>query len=259
MMNALGKLLVLIHTGLAFVGLAWAAGLYLSFVDWGWKEPGRSVDLRTGDERKGKNNSPRIASEIDKRQAALNQAAKARDRVVPAIEKNRSAWHLVAQQFPKNHLAYVAELNRLYQGDGPLVIKGVQYKDGDPVLEPALIGAPVLANDIAGLNKSYRAYESELKKILALIKNETDATQKWLSDAQKITAALVTVKDDKGKAISKGLYDLLEDEFEAQRQAKFEKDYLQPNWSRALEEAELFRDRRGILEETLERLKNRKD
>jgi len=259
MMNALGKTLVLIHTVLCLIGLGWAAALYLSFVDWGWKEP-RRVDIRDEKDRKDKKDGPavyRVASEIDKRVATLRQAAKARDLVVPAIAKNHNAWRRAAEQFPKNHLFYAAELARLNGDPNPIDIKNIQYLGGDPVLEPAGLGAPKLTDPVPGINKSYKAYEADLKKVMQEIEVESKGILKWTTDAQKITFAL-TGKDDKGNKVKAGLYELLEREFEEQRQAKYEKDYLQPNWARALEESELFRERREILEETLSRLKKRK-
>lgn len=260
MMNALGKSLVLVHTALCLIGLAWAAALYLSFIDWGWKEP-RRVDLRDEKDKKDKKEKDvplyRVPSEIDKRVATLREAAKARDLVLPSVAKNQNAWRRVADQFPKNHLLFVAELARLNSAPGAIAIKGIQYQGGDPVLEPPNIGAPKFADDIPGVNKSFLAYDAELKKVMADIEKESNETSKWSIKAKEISSAL-TGKNDKGDREKSGLYDLLEREFEAQRQAKLEKDYLIPNWARALEGAELFRERREILEETLTRLKNRK-
>lgn len=264
MMNSLGKSLVLLHTALCLLGLSWAAALYFSFVDWGWKEP-RRVDIRDEKDKKDKKDGPspglyRVASEIDKRGAAVKAAATARDMVLPAVANNQRSWKLKAEQFPQNHLIYFNELVRLNSAADPIDIKAIKYndKDGEPVLDVPGIGAPLFLNVVPGVNKSYQTYANELTKEMDKVKEESKVTQKWLLVGQKVAAALNSEKDVNNKTVRAGLYELLEREFDAQRQAKFEKDYLLPNWSRALEESELFRERRVNLEETLTRLKNRK-
>jgi hypothetical protein len=62
-------------------------------------------------------------------------------------------------------------------------------------------------------------------------------------------------KDDVGKVVKKGLYALVDHEALTQARLRAEKKYLEPQWVGALEEIELFQDRRQRLESTLEQLK----
>ena len=64
-------------------------------------------------------------------------------------------------------------------------------------------------------------------------------------------------KDDTGKPVSNtvGIYGLLEVEKQAQDQARFEKEYLEPIWASAISQAEAFRSRRAGLEVELGRLR----
>jgi hypothetical protein len=85
MMNFFGKFLVLIHALLSVAGMSWAIMIFLQARDLGWKEPYKE-ELEKG--------SVLHASEYDKSQAAVVEAARTRDRIYaqvkPAIESIRA-------------------------------------------------------------------------------------------------------------------------------------------------------------------------
>ena len=64
--NTLGKGLVFLNLLLALLALSCSAGIYLQFVDWGWREPRQELNYQ-------------VASHIDKRLAAYKLAMETRD------------------------------------------------------------------------------------------------------------------------------------------------------------------------------------
>jgi hypothetical protein len=237
-MNRIGKTLVLINTAASFVALAWALGLYFQFTDWGWKEPRSEFGLR-------------VPSEFDKRSAAFKEAVKARDLALPALATGWKGLREAQERFPQNHLYYKQELARLQSATEPIEIKTISRKDGTLVLDTGAkpIGKPALGDKLEGLTKSYDGYLTELKEINEKIDAEVKEVGKWVAKAQEITNALG------GKT---GIYDLLETEKKAQDQARFEKEYLQPIWASARNQAEVLSDRRDSLENALARLRGGK-
>jgi hypothetical protein len=240
MMNRIGKGLVLIHTAISILALSWAAGLFLQFTDWGWKEP--RTDL-----------GQRVPSEYDKRVAAFKEAVKARDLSLPGLVPARVSLRKAEDRFPQNHLDYKKELTRLEKSPDPIDVKYIK-RAGAIVLDVPVIGKPVQEEKVNGIAKSYVSYIADLKKINQDIDIQTKEILDWTNKAQGITF-LLTGKDilDKDVKNYKGIYALLEVEKQAQDQAKFEKEYLQPIWARAIEESDILSDRRGRLQETLDK------
>lgn len=245
-MNKIGKGLVLVHTALSVLGLSWAAGLFLQFIDLGWKEPRKEFD------------NSRIASKYDVSRAAEVQAIKARDLVIFKVKPAQDALLAAMERFSGNHLFYVEELSRLRSSPDAIEVKALKYNDGLVLDTPGkAIGKPVLEEKVEGISKSFESYSAELKKINEDIDKVSKDVRKWTEATKDITFQL-TGKDDAGKVVARGLYSLLEEEKLAQDQALFEKEYLQPIWARAREEATLFMDRRIRLEQTLESFKPQK-
>lgn len=263
-MNFLGKGLVLVHFALSLLALSWAAAIFLGMTDWGWREPLKVYETRR-------------PSEFDKRAAALGLAVKALESTRPELKAAGAARAEAARAFPTNHLFYRDELARLRKKSDkhpePLVVKGPTYKGGDLVLEkplgkPALaadVQVVILAEDVDGkvatkkvqqITKSLESYEADLQALNEVVKKETKETGDWIARLRAITFQL-TGKDDKGMVVKPGLYALIEEEFENHKKARFELEYLQPIWARALEEAELFLERRRRLEITLDGLEKR--
>jgi hypothetical protein len=246
-MNRIGKGLVLLHAAVSLLALAWAAGLFLKFTDWGWKEPRTELGMR-------------IPSEYDKRVAALQEAVKARDVALYGLKTAQASLREAEARFPQNHLFYQQELARLRSATDPIEVKSVK-RAGPIVLDTPgkAIGRPVLEEKVEGIEKSYDSYMADLKKINEACDTEVKETSGWI-EKEKAVTFLLNGKDDAKKDVktTKGIYALLEVEKAAQDQAKFEKDYLQPVWARALEEAELYGSLHARLKKTLEGLRQRK-
>src|SRR5204862_250378 len=97
--------LVFVHTALSLLVLTAAAGIYFQFIDWGWKEARKQVDVR-------------IASEYDKRLAAYNQVALAANLAKSNLPPAQAALAAAQKSFADNHLFYVSELQRLRSEPG---------------------------------------------------------------------------------------------------------------------------------------------
>ena len=134
MMNRIGKGLVLVNTAASLVALAWAAGVFFQFTDWGWKEPRSELGLR-------------IPSEYDKRTATFKEAVKARDMALPALQPAWASLREAEERFPQNHLFYNQELARLRSSTEPIEVKYVSNKAGPIVLDTPgkAIGKPNLS------------------------------------------------------------------------------------------------------------------
>jgi hypothetical protein len=240
MINTIGKTLVLIHVTLSLLALTWAGAILLQFVDWGWQKPRLDV-------------SERVASELDKRIAAVEEAKKARDRVLPALKRSQDALFAAQDRYAVNHLFYRDELNRLEKNPNALVVKEVKFTEGVAVPEPARIGTPVLDQVVPGIDKSLVKYLEDLRKIRKDIDALVADHRNWTDQSKLITLQLNGM-DEKGNKVKVGLYDLLENEAQTQARIRFEKDYIQPQWADSLEQAQQFSDRRAQLEENLKRL-----
>src|SRR4051794_16614232 len=151
-MNRIGKGLVLLRAAISILALSWAAGLFLQFTDWGWKEPRTDLGLR-------------IPSEYDKRVAAFKEAVKARDLAMPAMQPARARLREAEERFGPNHLFYVQELARLRSSPDPIEVRYVK-RAGPIVLDTPdkPIGRPVLEEKVEGIAKSFDAYRADLKK-----------------------------------------------------------------------------------------------
>jgi hypothetical protein len=237
-MNRIGKGLVFANTVASLVALAWAAGLFLQFTDWGWKEPRTELGLR-------------VPSEYDKRTATFKEAVKARDMAVPALAPAWSSLRAAEERFPENHLFYNQELARLRSSTEPIEVKAVAKKTGPIILDTPgkPIGKPVLDEKIDAITKSYDSYRADLREVNEKIDKEVSEIGDWTAKAQKITAQL------DGKV---GIYSLLETEKKAQEQARLEKEYLRPIWASAINKADVLSDLRDRLEASLARLRQAK-
>lgn len=243
MMNSIGKSLVLIHVTLSLLALTWAAALLLQFIDWGWKEPRLDVNER-------------VASEVDKRAAAITVAIRARNMELAPVKKSQEAMTAAMDRYAQNHLFYRNELERLKSAPGAIEVKDVKLVDGVLDLDVPRIGAPKLEQKIDGIDKSLVEYERLLYGKDALYKQIGDLEvelRDLTAKAEGITRQLNGVDEAGAKTV--GLYTLLEDEAQMQARLRFEKEYIQPQWAEALERAQEFLERRERLEKTLERLK----
>lgn len=242
--NTLGKTLVMLHLSLSMLALTWSASVFLQFTDWGWKEPRKELDVR-------------IPSEYDKRAAALKEAYRARDMVYYTVKPAQANVREAENQFPVNSLWYDKTLVRLKSDPDPIEVKDIKFTGGVLDLDTPgkAIGKPVLDNPVPLVQKSLATYKDDLKKVLKEADVITAETRTWIEKAKDITFQLNGLDDD-AKRVKTGLYDLMIVETNAQSKLKFEMDYLQPYWVDALKEAEIYRERRKLLEEALIRVKS---
>lgn len=242
-MNRIGKGLVLVNTAASIVALAWAVGLYFQFTNWGWKE----ARVKEG---------WRIPSEYDKRAAAFKEGVKARDIALTGLMPARAALRDAEDHFAQNHLFYIADLTRLRSAAEPIEAKYIE-NNGQIVLDTPgkETGKPVLKDKVEGIAKSFDAYLTDLKKLHDDIDKQIMEIRDWTAKEREVTFIL-NGKDDLGKVQKNtvGIYSLLDAEKKAQDAARAEKEYLQPIWARARQEAELLVERRQSLQETLDRL-----
>src|SRR5262249_14118943 len=111
--NTLGKLLVLVNLAVAVFLLGLAAMTYFHPIDWGRKNPRKAwMDVPPG---KSGDRPPNevVASELDKRMAALKKQADDRPRAEAHLESALRSRDPVQLTFAENHLEYVKDLERL--------------------------------------------------------------------------------------------------------------------------------------------------
>jgi hypothetical protein len=247
-MNTVGKSLVLVHVALSLLGMSWALALFLGAPDWGFKTPRMDA-------------TERVPSELDKRIAAYKQALKARDAVLPGVDKAQGAAQLAMHRFAENHRFYRRHLEELRSGEGDIKVKEVKYTGGELNLDVPRVGKPQF-DDVPDIDKSLVQYRKELtdaeqglyKQIHVLGEEVRD----WIAKNNKVTFQLNGM-DDAGKKVRVGLYDLLDLEAQMQARIRFEKEYLQPQWADAREQAGRYAERRARLEQTIERLEQALD
>lgn len=246
MMNRLGKGLVLLHVAMSLLLLTLALAIFFQAIDWGWMEPRKDLNFR-------------VASEFDKRAAAVQGAYRAVLLVLPELVKAQQGLAEVEPRLGENHLWYREQLKDLRSSpkEKEIVVKELKFKDGVAVVDGPKgnrLGKPVLDEVAADITKSFAAYAEDLKDLQKSIDETDDQIRKKIDEEKELTLKL-NGKEDKDKVKSIGLYDLLEKEAKAQAQIRFEIEYLRPLWVNALEEQDLFLQRRQQLDNTLERLR----
>jgi hypothetical protein len=243
MINYLGKGLVLVTVAVSGLFLAWTLAIFTQTVDWGWKDP-----------RKGL--GERMPSEIDKRIAAVKEALRFKARAEAVAKSAGDALVAAEQDFPSNVLSYQAKLKELREAPGK--IKVVELKLDKGVLARAskrATAGPVYENVVPGAEKSTAGYFVDLKKIQVAMDAATTEIKDLTEKEKELTENLNGKKDETGKAVKVGMYELLEREKKTQEQLKAEAEYLQPLWVRELVDAQLLIARMGRLDQRLEELK----
>jgi hypothetical protein len=245
MINFIGKALVVLHTVLSLVALAWAFVIYYEFIDWGRVEPRLEQGVR-------------IPSEFDKSKVVFEDAVKGRNLVMAYVPEARASLREAEARFPENHLYYVALLKQLREGEGAIDVKAIKAEGPVATDTPGkAVGKVVPEVKLEGITKSQKAYHAELTDVQKEIDGVEKEIREWVEKNKDLTFQL-TGKDDAAKRVKYGLYDLIDMEYQIQQRLKTEKEYLQPQWAQALEEARLFTLRRAGLEETLSRLQKGK-
>jgi hypothetical protein len=258
MLNSIGKGLVLVHTTFSLMLLGWALVTYLKFTDLGWKEPNKVWET--------KDTGFRIASELDKRTAALYELYRARERSLPAIKPALDQLVETMDRFPKNHLFYVDELKKVESSPDPIQAKAIKSdKSGLNLDTPGkAIGKPILETPIAGIDKSLKKYQEDLKKlqdeILKLTEDDKDKMKegdipKLVKSIDEITIQLYGTKDKDGNTEVIGLLEILEKERIQQDKVQAEKEYITPIYVDTQRRLESFLDRFRSMQKTLQSAK----
>jgi hypothetical protein len=226
--------------------MTWGAALYFQKLDWGWKEPRKEI---AGLER--------VPSEFDKRVVAVKEAQQAAAPFLPQLKPAQDALAEAGPYLGDNHVWYLQQLARLRNDPGAIQVKDIKFApDGRPALDTPgkPLGKPILEAPVPDVAKSYAQYAKDLSDIQKKIGEATTEIKDWLAKQQDLTFKL-NGKDDTGKVVKIGLYALLEDQAKEQAQTRFEMRYIEPLWLGALENVDLFTERRQQLEVTLDKLK----
>jgi hypothetical protein len=247
-MNYVGKSLVFVQLGLSLVLLSWGVAVFAYPVDLGWKEP-RKVWV---DPPEGKKDNERIASELDKRAAAVRLAVDAKHRAVARADKAVQELRGIEHRFWQYHLAYLAELDKLERAPGNIEIREILLQNGTPVLSKDSLGV-VLDKPFKDVNQSFAAYDKIRIDREGQIDKLQEEIRKLLEAEQQVTLH-VSGKDETGKRLGPGLYGLLEIEAAKQQKLKEEHDYLQPLWIRELNSAQIQLRINGRLKKRLKEL-----
>jgi hypothetical protein len=253
MINLLAKSLVLLHTILSLAGMTWAIMIVLQAKDFGWKEPYKEVLEYT--KEGGEKSSVRHASTFDKSQAALIEAVKTRDLTYSYVKPALDSLRFTEPYLPSNQLFYLAELKRLREAPDKIDVKRLQDVGMRVEDNTRNLGKPVAEVEaLKNIDKSYKAYQGDLKTLYKQIDDVEDDIRKIVNETKKITADL-TGTDETNKYVQPGLYNLIDLEYKAQGQIKTEMEDIKPKRSKAVENARLFQYTRAGLEEALDRLK----
>jgi hypothetical protein len=287
-MNAIGKMLVLINLALSLLMLGWALTVYFHPIDWGHNMP-RKAYLDPPKSKSDAEPNVRKAPEAAKHLAALQRDVNARPRAEANLDRALRNRDSLRRIFAKNHLEYVAEVEKLERGGrrgwsrrwDDIEIRELKYDDntGLLVLEPRgmtvldAAGAPELDDKknpvvddnrrIGGVvydkvlptvNKSYAAYAAELDQVLMDIKATSERIKGWIEKEEKLTVRVNGTRDKAGKFIVPGYYDLYDLEKLAQARLGKEIEYVQPLWVRELVNAQLLLERSRALRRRLQEL-----
>ncbi len=245
-LNHFGKALVLVHSAASLLFMTFAAAIFFQQMDWGWLEP-----------RKDMTGTVRLPAEIDQRHAAVVEAQRTIELVLPALRAAQANLIEASPRISTNHRWYHEQLARLQNDAKPLKIQEIKVEGGRVVLDtPGKdIGKPVLGKEIPGLEKSIVAYGADLMAVQKEIDDTVDAIRKLIEDKEMPLTVQLNGKDDAGKKVRPGLYDLVEGEYQDQVRTKFEIEYLQPQWVEVLRQVGQFQERRQLMAETVARLK----
>jgi hypothetical protein len=245
MFNVIARFLILVYTAMSIMVLGWALATFLKLDDFGWLEPLKIWDT--------KDTGHRIASDLDKKTGALYDQMRARDRSLPAIQPSLDTLAETMDRFPKNHLFYVAELEKLRSSADPIDPKAIKWNNGAIVTDTPgkAIGRPVLEGDIPEVKKSLKTVQEEKKKVDDDIEKIAPENKELQKQIDEVTISLYGSKDDKGMTADIGLYEVLEKEKDHQDKIDAEKRQITPIYTDAERRLEGFLDRLHSMERTL--------
>jgi hypothetical protein len=246
MFNTIARFLILVYTACSILVLGWALATFLRLDDYGWIEP-----LKVWE---SKDAGYRVASDLDKRTAALIDQMRTRERSLPAIQPALDGLTETMDRFPKNHLFYVAELEKLKSSTDPIDPKAIKRDKGDIVTDTPgkTIGRPVLEGDIPDVKKSLKTAMEDKKKVDEDVEKITPEIAALVKQVDEVTISIYGTKDDKGNTDVIGLNEVLDKEKEHQDKITAEKEYITPIYVDAERRLEGFLDRLRSMQKTLQ-------
>jgi hypothetical protein len=244
MMNHLGKGLVLVTAAASVAFLAWAVAIYTQTIDWGWKDPRKEL-------------GERVPSEIDKRIAAVKEANAFRARAEAGVKAGSADLARAEEDYGQNVLLYRAKLAELRGADGKIAIHEIKREKGVLIRkDPRATAAPAFEEKpLPGVDKSIAGYWKELDDVQARLVWITGEIDNLIKKENELTVNLIGQKDEDGKVVKVGMYDLLEREKKTQEQIRAESNYLQPLWVQELQDAQFLLERMEQLDQRLKELK----
>jgi hypothetical protein len=245
MMNSIGKWMVQIHLVISTLALGWAASLYFEMVDWGWAIPRREGDYQ-------------LASQLDKRIVAHKSSLRQSERSYAPVKDAWAAVREVDEHFVQNNLWYDKELARLLSDPKGIEVREINFIDGRPELDTPgkLFGKPVYQKDpLPDIEKSYESYVKDFKKWEKIAREHDRDFATWQDRQKENSHAKIGEYNSDGVKIKRGLLDLRELEVDLQTQIRAEIRYLEPRELDFRKEADVYRERRELLEEDLLRVK----
>jgi hypothetical protein len=240
-MAVLGKILVLLNVLLSVLCLVFALGVFTNSINWGWKPEFHRQEFGT-----------KVASELDKRKATLQDLAESRKRYSAAWLTARAKMIKSEANIAKDQLRYVKEVERIESGKESKIAEITTKNENQWLTEKnKKIGQPLFQGN---LTKSYEGYRTE---IAGLTKEITDMKEKILAiilDKEKdFTEKLIGKEEKKGKR-EKGLYALIRLEEEIQHRAEEEIKDLRDIYVQEQVDSELYLRRQRSLRLRLRQL-----
>jgi hypothetical protein len=244
-MNRLGKLLVLLNLAMSLLFLALALSIFFQAIDFGWKEARKELGSR-------------VASEIDKRAAALAGAQRTVALLAPVLRNSQENLTEIEPFLGNNHHWYREQLKLLRSASKDIAVKEIRFgSDGAAEVDGPKgkrLGKTVLDAPLPDVTKSYASYVAELDAKQKEIDMADGEIRKLVKEEEELTFKLNGTAE-KGKAGKLGLYALLEKEADAQANIYFEKEYIQRLLANVQQEHDLYIGRQRQLEQTLARMK----
>lgn len=245
MMNRLGKGLVLLQLAMSLLFLAMALAIFFQAMDWGWKEASKDLTYR-------------IASEFDKRSAAVSNAQRVLAAITPSVTTAQANLTEIEPFLGDNHLWYRKKLKELRSERNDIAVKEIKVGSNGTVVvdgpKGKRLSKPVLDEAAADITKSFDSYVGVLKDLQKEIDAADADIRKLVEQEKELTLQLIGVRE-MDKVVKMGLYALLEKEADAQAQIRFEKEYLDRLWANVQQDQDLYIGRQHQLQMTLARMK----
>jgi hypothetical protein len=280
MMNYIGKFLVIINIAVSGLLLVFALGLLTNRLDVAWKEP-------------RKDGGERVPAEIDKRTAAVRQAATAKITAEQELlrarrgdakkgAKPQGGLALAEMEWQNFPLWAEGELDTLLGNlkagspKGPKInVRNLKIDNGKLAPNPVKPGRPAYQGEVevaykvggkkvtAKVEHSYATYHAQLAELHLKLQKLTVQLGQEIDKNAGITIDLDGEIDPKSKKARPGLLDLVDRESTLQKQLKFEiegdreRDIagVKDRWVQELVNAQLLLNRRQQLEARLKELK----